>query len=124
MMIKVNHGLPEHGLVPIRTVSTLTGVNSVTLRAWERRYDLIKPIRTPKGHRLYSMADVDLIHQVVALLDSGISIGQARQALDGGPARGAIEIEAEPDRAPCHSIRGEITSAGYCKRFPVLMTVC
>lgn len=97
MMIKVSHGLPEHGLVPIRTVSTLTGVNSVTLRAWERRYDLIKPIRTPKGHRLYSMADVDLIHQVVALLDSGISIGQARQALDGGPARGATEIEAEPD---------------------------
>ena len=97
MMIKVNHGLPEHGLVPIRTVSTLTGVNSVTLRAWERRYDLIKPIRTPKGHRLYSMADVDLIHQVVALLDSGISIGQARQALDGGPARGVVEIEAEPD---------------------------
>jgi DNA-binding transcriptional MerR regulator len=82
-----NHGLPDQGLVPIRTVSSLTGVNSVTLRAWERRYDLIKPVRTPKGHRLYTMADVDLINRVVALLDNGMSIGQVRQVLDiAGPA--------------------------------------
>lgn len=89
MMVKTNHshsGLPDEGLVPIRTVSSLTGVNSVTLRAWERRYDLIKPIRTPKGHRLYTMADVDLIHQVVALLSNGMSIGQVRQVLDTDPA--------------------------------------
>src|SRR5690554_8015216 len=35
---------PQHGsdtpLYPIREVSRLTGVNSVTLRAWERRYGL------------------------------------------------------------------------------------
>lgn len=77
-----SHRLPDQGLVPIRTVSSLTGVNSVTLRAWERRYDLIKPVRTPKGHRLYTMADVALIQQVVALLDNGMSIGQVRQVLD------------------------------------------
>jgi DNA-binding transcriptional MerR regulator len=96
-MLKVNngnHGLPGEGLVPIRTVSSLTGVNSVTLRAWERRYDLIKPVRTPKGHRLYTMADVDLIHQVVTLLDNGMSIGQVRQVLETDPAR------PEPARAP------------------------
>ena len=45
-------------LIPIRELSSLTGVNSVTLRAWERRYGLLKPQRTPKGHRLYSMQDV------------------------------------------------------------------
>ena len=76
------HGLPGEGLIPIRTVSSLTGVNPVTLRAWERRYDLVKPVRTPKGHRLYTMADVDLIHQAVTLLDNGMSIGQVRQVLD------------------------------------------
>ena len=81
MIIKANHGtrsLPDQGLVPIRTVSNLTGVNSVTLRARERRYDLVKPIRTPKGHRLYTMADVELINQVVSLLNNGMAIGQAR----------------------------------------------
>lgn len=87
MKVNNSNGLPDEGLVPIRTVSSLTGVNSVTLRAWERRYDLIKPIRTPKGHRLYTMADVELIHQVVSLLDRGMSIGQVRQVLDADKAR-------------------------------------
>jgi len=73
----------EEELYPIRTVSTLTGVNSITLRAWERRYDLIKPVRTPKGHRLYAQNDIDLIQQVLELLDKGISIGQAKEYLKG-----------------------------------------
>jgi MerR family transcriptional regulator, light-induced transcriptional regulator len=78
-----NSLLPGDSLVPIRTVSSLTGVNPVTLRAWERRYDLIKPVRTPKGHRLYSMADVDLINQVVTLLEGGMSISQVQQVISG-----------------------------------------
>jgi len=60
---------------PIGTVSELTGVNSVTLRAWERRYGLICPERTPSGHRLYSEADIKLIDQVLEQLKSGIPIG-------------------------------------------------
>lgn len=74
--------LPSERLVPIRTVASQTGVNPVTLRAWERRYGLIKPIRTPKGHRLYTTADIDLINQIVALLEAGMSIGQVRQVLE------------------------------------------
>ena len=70
------------GLYPIRTVSTLTGVNSITLRAWERRHGLISPVRTPKGHRLYTQNDIDLIQQVLGLLDKGISIGQVKDYLD------------------------------------------
>lgn len=92
-----NSGLPGQGLVPIRTVSSLTGVNSVTLRAWERRYDLVKPVRTPKGHRLYTMADVELIHQAVALLNKGMSIGQVRQVLDIDRVR-STEPEAGNER--------------------------
>jgi DNA-binding transcriptional MerR regulator len=37
----------ETGLYPISTLAAQTGVNSVTLRAWERRYGLLKPKRTP-----------------------------------------------------------------------------
>ena len=40
-------------LYPIRTVSTLTGVNPITLRAWERRYGLVKPVRTAGGNTTY-----------------------------------------------------------------------
>jgi DNA-binding transcriptional MerR regulator len=67
--------------LPIRTVANLTGVNPVTLRAWERRYNLITPQRTPKGHRLYTRDDVELIKQVLELLDQGISISQVKPLL-------------------------------------------
>jgi MerR family transcriptional regulator, light-induced transcriptional regulator len=68
-------------LLPIRELSRLSGVNSVTLRAWERRYGLLKPQRTAKGHRLYSYADVERVQQVVHWLNRGISVGQVQQYL-------------------------------------------
>ena len=71
----------EPGLFPIRTVATLTGVNAITLRAWERRYGLVQPVRTDSGHRLYTQAHIDTIHQVLALLDKGVAISQVRDAL-------------------------------------------
>ncbi|OOE97942.1 hypothetical protein BZG79_15885, partial [Salinivibrio sp. MA427] len=37
----------------ISQVAEQTGVNPVTLRAWQRRYGLLSPARTAKGHRLY-----------------------------------------------------------------------
>ena len=72
---------------PIRAVSELTGVNSVTLRAWERRYGLIKPLRTPKGHRLYTRDDIQLIQEILDRLSTGTSIGHiAREILDNAVA--------------------------------------
>jgi len=87
---------PQPALYPIRTVSSLTGVNPVTLRAWERRYGLIRPHRTAKGHRLYTQDDIDLIHEVVELLGSGISIGQVKGQI-GRPAPATPRAEADAD---------------------------
>ncbi len=67
---------------PIREVSQITGVNPVTLRAWQRRYGLIKPERRQSGHRLYSDDDIQLIRQILNWLDKGVSIGQVRSLLD------------------------------------------
>ncbi len=66
----------------ISTVSNMTGVNAITLRAWERRYGIITPTRTPKGHRLYSDKDISTIRQVLDLLDQGIAVGQVGQYID------------------------------------------
>ncbi|MEW8236866.1 MAG: MerR family transcriptional regulator, partial [Candidatus Thiodiazotropha taylori] len=68
----------KNGFYPIRKVSELTGINPVTLRAWERRYGLIKPERTPKGHRLYTDDHIHLIRQIMDFIDQGISIGQVK----------------------------------------------
>lgn len=72
----------DEAVYPIRTISNLTGVNAVTLRAWERRYGLIRPKRTPKGHRLYTESDLERIKRVLELLEQGIAISQAGQLLD------------------------------------------
>jgi DNA-binding transcriptional MerR regulator/methylmalonyl-CoA mutase cobalamin-binding subunit len=72
----------ETALYPIRTVSDLTGVNAITLRAWERRYGLFEPIRKASGHRLYTQAHIDLITRAVGLLDRGMRIGQVKAQLE------------------------------------------
>lgn len=79
---------------PIRTVSDLTGVNAVTLRAWERRYGLIRPVRSQSGHRLYGRDQIDLIHRILGLLKKGLSIGQVGKALSvAEPKRRAVESD-------------------------------
>jgi len=77
--------LPANGLYPIRTVSAATGVPSVTLRAWERRYGLLEPRRTAKGHRLYTSDQIEKVRQVVQLLDQGIAISQVKPLLETPP---------------------------------------
>lgn len=66
----------------MRTIVSLTGVNPITLRTWERRYGLIQPARTPKGHRLYSHEHVDLIRRVLGLLERGVPISRVRDLLE------------------------------------------
>lgn len=74
-------------LFPIRVVSRLTGINPVTIRAWERRYRLVQPERTPGGHRLYSRADVELLRAASRLLEQGVSISRATGLLAQPAAR-------------------------------------
>lgn len=64
--------LEQDGLYPIREVSRLTGINPVTLRAWERRYGLIQPKRTESGHRLYSVTDIESVRQVQWWIERGV----------------------------------------------------
>ena len=67
---------------PIRELSARTKINTVTLRAWERRYGLLKPQRTPKGHRLYSEKDVDTIERILTLVARGVPIGKVKVLLE------------------------------------------
>jgi DNA-binding transcriptional MerR regulator len=73
--------LADEGIYPIREVSRLTGVNAVTLRAWQRRYGLVQPARTEKGHRLYSELDIRQIGEILSWLERGVSIGQVKGLL-------------------------------------------
>lgn len=78
---------------PIRTVSALTGINPITLRTWERRYHLIEPVRTPKGHRLYTKEHIAMLSRVVELLDRGIPISRITYAAITEDSASAITQE-------------------------------
>ncbi len=67
---------------PIRVLSDRTGVGSSTLRAWERRYGLLKPARTPKGHRLYNEQDVARVQRIVTLLEEGHGLSNIARRLN------------------------------------------
>ncbi|WP_336334463.1 MerR family transcriptional regulator [Pseudomonas putida] len=91
----IDASLEQQDLFPIREVSRLTGVNAVTLRAWERRYGLIQPSRTDSGHRLYSLADIDDIRRILGWLERGVAVSKvasilARSHALAGQAGGAM----------------------------------
>lgn len=58
------------------TIVRLTSFAPQRLRAWEQRYDLLRPSRGDGGHRLYSDEDLRVLGAVRELLDSGRTIGE------------------------------------------------
>jgi DNA-binding transcriptional MerR regulator len=79
--------------LPIGVIASMTGVNAITLRAWERRYGLIQPLRTPKGHRLYTHRHVEQIRRALTLVERGVPISRVRDLLDA-------EIDPQSPKAP------------------------
>jgi DNA-binding transcriptional MerR regulator/methylmalonyl-CoA mutase cobalamin-binding subunit len=81
---------PAEKLYTIGTVSNLTGVGAITLRAWERRYELIHPVRKASGHRLYTRKHIDQINRITALTGQGMRISQIQpEMLDPEPGADA-----------------------------------
>src|SRR5438477_6893195 len=79
--------IPEdRPLLRIGELSRRLGVSDYVLRAWESRYGLLQPVRSPGGFRLYSAADEARIRRMQAYLAEGLSAAEAAAAaLDGGP---------------------------------------
>ena len=61
----------------LKAVIHETGLTPATLRAWERRYDFLKPKRSPGGHRLYTQDEIDMLKWLVARQAEGLSISHA-----------------------------------------------
>ena len=76
-----SHNKDNSTYFPIRSLSEKTHVGTSTLRAWERRYGLLSPARTPKGHRLYTHSDVERVFKIVDLLKDGHSLPQISELL-------------------------------------------
>ncbi|MCS6118560.1 MerR family transcriptional regulator [Shewanella baltica] len=87
---------PNDGvLLPIGEVSALTGVNAVTLRAWQRRFGLVIPARTPKGHRLYTSENIQEIHEINTWLAKGVAISKVKPLLMSAAKLSSEMIESQ-----------------------------
>jgi DNA-binding transcriptional MerR regulator len=74
----------ERGRYRINWVAEQTGIAESTLRAWERRYGVPEPERTPSGYRIYSTDDVKKVQRMRELCAGGMSPSEAAHAVAAG----------------------------------------
>jgi DNA-binding transcriptional MerR regulator len=107
----------ETGALRIGEFARRVGVSRELLRAWERRYGLLQPVRSEGGFRLYTSDDAERVAQMKRALDEGLSAAEAaRRALaQGHPTEGALEHARERllaaarayDEAATHAVLDE-----------------
>ncbi|ARC29111.1 MerR family transcriptional regulator [Bacillus toyonensis] len=87
-----------NGKYNIKAVSNIIGVQPSTLRAWERRYQIIAPKRNQAGHRLYTEEHIRILKWLMEKVSSGMMIGQAVQLLEGNRLQSNAQKEIHYDK--------------------------
>jgi MerR family transcriptional regulator, light-induced transcriptional regulator len=95
-------GMDSDGVLRIGELSKRSGVSPDLLRAWERRYGLLRPVRSAGGLRLYTPADVERVRVMRQHLADGLAASEAaalasRTGLDDQAAPMALRPEAMRD---------------------------
>ena len=122
----------DPAVLRIGELARRVGVSQDLLRAWERRYGLLEPVRSPGGFRLYSKADEQRVRRMQAHLALGLAAAQAaRAALDEEADHSAVAASvppaaaaeptpagasARPDALPSGNDRGLTGLAGELRR--------
>ena len=87
----------------IKEASARSGVGIPLLRAWERRYAVVAPTRTPSGYRLYDNAAIGRLQSMRQLIDAGWSARQAAERVRGATDADLSELTSSP--APAGTAR-------------------
>jgi methanogenic corrinoid protein MtbC1 len=96
--------MSEPGVLRIGELSRRVGVSPEVLRAWERRYGVLRPTRTKGGFRLYSTADELRVRRMLALQQDGLSPAVAARTA-------ATEAGEPPAAAPAEALRRTLAEA-------------
>lgn len=87
-----------HEAYPLRTVSALTGLSPDIIRAWEKRYAVVAPIRGARGARLYATSDIERLRLLARVVGAGRAIGDVAR-LDRAELERLAEASASgPDK--------------------------
>jgi DNA-binding transcriptional MerR regulator len=87
--------MTDAGLVRIGELSRRSGVSPELLRAWERRYDLLRPARSAGGTRLYAPEDLERVRAMQRHLADGLAAAEAAAlaSRSAGPAPSAGALD-------------------------------
>lgn len=85
------------GKYNIKAVSQMLGIQAGTLRAWERRYHIIAPVRNEAGHRLYTEEHVKLLKWLIQKINKGFTISQAINLLENSGLITETSIKPESE---------------------------
>jgi len=114
----------EPGYLRIGELARRTGASPELLRAWERRYGLLRPTRSQGGFRLYTAGDEERIRRMREFLARGVAAAEAaRLAIDakaplpgaGTSAPAALVPETTAAASPLQAAADEL--AGALDRF-------
>ena len=68
----------------LKEAAARTGLTVPVLRAWERRYGVVAPMRTAGGYRIYDEAALLRLRSMRRLVDDGWSPSAAAAAINAG----------------------------------------
>lgn len=68
----------------IREAAARTGIGASLIRAWERRYGVIRPVRTPSGYRMYDDETLRVLLAMRTLVESGLTASEAARSISAG----------------------------------------
>ncbi len=78
----MDSGPPTKRYLKIGEVSRLTSLNSSVLRFWETEFEMLRPLKSSTGQRLYSKDDVELVFRIKKLLyEEKLTIAGARSRI-------------------------------------------
>ncbi|MGN2270993.1 MerR family transcriptional regulator [Priestia megaterium] len=90
--------MAHEGKYNIKAISNMVGIQPGTLRAWERRYQILNPVRNESGHRLYTEEDLRKLKWLTEKVSGGFTISQAVSLLETESSTvGTFEEEGEVD---------------------------
>src|SRR5437899_1544951 len=87
----------------IGEVARRAGVGESTLRAWERRFGLLRPARTSGRQRLYTEEDLERVRAVRRLAEQGLTLSASIARVVDGDAT-AVPVGGDPDAVELRQI--------------------
>jgi len=89
----------------IGQIADKLGLKPFVLRFWETEFPSLKPIRTPKGQRLYTEAHLSLLRDIQRLMhEEGMTLSGARKKLGETRQKSAFKSMVETELLEIRSL--------------------